>query len=103
MKFSTALAAFTVAACELTQVLAHGGVLSYDIGGQIYQGFVSNLSPVCLSHLAVNASTLVSNLTTHPSVKAPFNANGTPMTLSSTLRIPRFHATSTEPISALAN
>ena len=42
MKLSTTLVAFTVAACEVAHVAAHGGVLSYNIGGQIYQGSASN-------------------------------------------------------------
>ncbi|KAK7692771.1 hypothetical protein QCA50_004404 [Cerrena zonata] len=46
MKSSTLLTAFTFAACEIAQVLAHGGVLSYNIGGQIYQGFRSYNTPV---------------------------------------------------------
>lgn len=40
MRLSTTTAVFTITACEITQVLAHGGVLSYNIGGQVYQGFV---------------------------------------------------------------
>ena len=39
----TALAAFAAAA--LPQALAHGGVLSYKIGGQIFQGWAVRAAP----------------------------------------------------------
>ncbi|KAI0074171.1 glycoside hydrolase [Panus rudis PR-1116 ss-1] len=46
MKLSATVTALAVAACEMAQVTAHGGVLSYNIGGQTYQGFKAYNTPV---------------------------------------------------------
>ncbi|CAL1706883.1 unnamed protein product [Somion occarium] len=46
MKLSATLTALAVAACQIAQVLAHGGVLSYDIDGTTYDGFKAYNTPV---------------------------------------------------------
>ncbi|TFK44746.1 glycoside hydrolase family 61 protein [Crucibulum laeve] len=45
MFISAALVSLTVALAQVGQVIAHGGVLSYSIGGQYYNGFVAYNTP----------------------------------------------------------
>lgn len=74
-------AVLTTLALAVSHVAAHGGVLSYQINGQIYQGFVA----IPLGNLDAHAPpSTVSRPTTPLWVRLVFSANGTPTTPSST-------------------
>ncbi|KAI0074170.1 glycoside hydrolase [Panus rudis PR-1116 ss-1] len=45
VKLSSSIAALVIAACEIAQVSAHSGVLSYSISGQTYNGFTPYNKP----------------------------------------------------------
>lgn len=85
-------------ALAVSHVAAHGGVLSYQINGQIYQGCVA----VPLGNLDANAPPSTASRPTTPLwVRLVFNANGTPTTPSPTRPMGLWRATPTGRPSAL--
>lgn len=85
-------AVLTTLALAVSHVAAHGGVLSYQINGQIYQGCVA----VPLGNLDAHAHpSTVSRPTTPLWVRLVFSANGTPTTPSPTRPMSLWRATPT--------
>lgn len=91
-------AVLTTLALAVSHVAAHGGVLSYQINGQIYQGCVA----VPLGNLDAHAPpSTVLRPTTPLWVRLVFSANGTPTTPSPTRPMGLWRATPTGRPSAL--
>ena len=73
-----ATAALAALAFGATQAAANGGVLSYSINGQTYEGYVcSNPQPIVVERIAFAT---VSRRTTRRPARPAFNASGTPTT-----------------------